>query len=302
MKCIICKLEKPESEEHILPESIGNKSLITRRVCKTCNDRLGSNVDKSLTDHAIVKMYRKKKGLLGKKDVPIKILDGKESDVKTGREFLIRNNIPLLMPRIIEQDKDHYVVEASSFEEGVNYFTKILQRKNYSETEISSLLKRAYCVEGKSLKPTFQVLVEHNYKALAMEAIKIAYEYTFVFLGEKYLKDQIGNLYCEELLRAINAQKRVEISDELSEYVIYPLEGSGLQILLTEHRKQLVSMSFEIAHSIFCVKEGSSLYCVINLFNSNRFSCAVKVTDNEQLYNYKLPVTLLLDDGSTVSL
>ena len=45
MKCIICKEEKNESDEHIIPEALGNKKLITKRVCKDCNNRLGYNVD-----------------------------------------------------------------------------------------------------------------------------------------------------------------------------------------------------------------------------------------------------------------
>ena len=45
MKCIICKKEELESEEHIIPEALGNKKLITKRVCAHCNNKLGTNVD-----------------------------------------------------------------------------------------------------------------------------------------------------------------------------------------------------------------------------------------------------------------
>ena len=55
MKCIICKEERNESDEHIIPEALGNKKLITKRVCKDCNNRLGYNVDDYLVNHPLVK-------------------------------------------------------------------------------------------------------------------------------------------------------------------------------------------------------------------------------------------------------
>lgn len=41
-------MKKMESEKHIVPEALGNKKLITKRVCEKCNNRLGSNNDNLL--------------------------------------------------------------------------------------------------------------------------------------------------------------------------------------------------------------------------------------------------------------
>jgi hypothetical protein len=52
-KCIICFKCKPETDfdkigEHIFPQSLGNKNLITYHVCHTCNGGLGGTVDYAL--------------------------------------------------------------------------------------------------------------------------------------------------------------------------------------------------------------------------------------------------------------
>ena len=59
MRCIICDLEKDESKEHIIPEAMGNSKLITYKVCEECNNKLGSKVDKYLTDYILgmLKLY-----------------------------------------------------------------------------------------------------------------------------------------------------------------------------------------------------------------------------------------------------
>ncbi len=45
MVCIFCKNERPESEEHVFCEALGKPDVIVKFVCKSCNDRLGAEVD-----------------------------------------------------------------------------------------------------------------------------------------------------------------------------------------------------------------------------------------------------------------
>jgi len=47
MKCIFCQKEKPQSVEHIIPESVGG-SIIINNVCRKCNSIFGSEVDNKL--------------------------------------------------------------------------------------------------------------------------------------------------------------------------------------------------------------------------------------------------------------
>ena len=87
MKCIICKEERNESDEHIIPEALGNKKLITKRVCKDCNNRLGYNVDDYLVNHPLVKLLRIDHNLLGKSGKKIKFLEAVETDKNTGSKY-----------------------------------------------------------------------------------------------------------------------------------------------------------------------------------------------------------------------
>ncbi len=50
MICIFCDLEKPSSDEHVIPESIGG-CIHVYKVCKECNDLFGQTVDVVVTRH-----------------------------------------------------------------------------------------------------------------------------------------------------------------------------------------------------------------------------------------------------------
>ncbi len=64
MRCIFCLEERAPSDEHVFPEAIGG-TLKIDRVCKSCNGRLGSDVDVLLTDHGLILM---KRDMLGMQD------------------------------------------------------------------------------------------------------------------------------------------------------------------------------------------------------------------------------------------
>lgn len=93
MRCVICDLEKDGAKEHIIPEAMGNSKLITYKVCEECNNKLGSKVDKYLTDYIITKIIRKNLGFLGKDEKKIKIFPSILPDDK-GEEYLFREDIP----------------------------------------------------------------------------------------------------------------------------------------------------------------------------------------------------------------
>lgn len=61
MVCVYCAAETSvaEDEEHILPESLGNKQMLYRgAVCNSCNHALGCNVDSKIFNEALVAAYR----------------------------------------------------------------------------------------------------------------------------------------------------------------------------------------------------------------------------------------------------
>jgi hypothetical protein len=62
MRCIFCLNEREPSVEHVFPDAIGG-TLVIDRVCKPCNDWLGTNIDALLTDHVLVLAKRNQLGI-----------------------------------------------------------------------------------------------------------------------------------------------------------------------------------------------------------------------------------------------
>ena len=121
MKCIICRENKDESEEHIIPEALGNKKLITKRVCEECNNKLGTNVDNYLTNHPIVKLIRTNEELYGKSGKDIKFFSGVEVDEETGLKYDMKSGKPILQPRIIAGSDGHIRIEAANVKAGFEH-------------------------------------------------------------------------------------------------------------------------------------------------------------------------------------
>lgn len=303
MRCIICQNDKEESVEHIIPEALGNEKLVTMRVCERCNNKLGSNVDNYLTDHPLVKMIRMNNKLLGKKNNDIKFFDGVETDVNTGQKYSMKNNKPLLQARTISSENGGLKVEAANFEDGMAYIRKILKRQGLSEEKINEMCKAAIYYEGNLLSPEFKKDASIDLAKLSLAAIKIAYEYTFEMLGEKYLEDDIAKLFGKELFKAVEANKKdVKPSDELARYVTFPIHGSGMEHTLAEQREVLNRTDMEIFHTIFFVKQDNDLYCVLNLCMTDIISFVVKVTEHKDEYEYNNSITLVSKNGDAFSI
>ena len=69
-KCIICEKIKNEEEfnkEHIIPEFIGG-SLTINSVCKSCNSRLGKEIDSEILNDYLIKCHVVKKKKKKKKN------------------------------------------------------------------------------------------------------------------------------------------------------------------------------------------------------------------------------------------
>ncbi len=57
--CVICKTNKhPDSEEHIIPESLGANLTVSGVVCKKCNNDLGAEIDAPFVDSDYMRFLR----------------------------------------------------------------------------------------------------------------------------------------------------------------------------------------------------------------------------------------------------
>lgn len=303
MKCIICGKEEKKSVEHIIPEALGNEKLITERVCESCNNRLGANVDYYLTNHPLVKIIRINNKLTGKKGKSIKFFDGIEKDINSGTMYSMKDGHPKIMPQIISDREGKIRVEAANFEEGLAYFKKILRRKGYSDKEIESYCYDAHCLESNQLSPEFRKDVSINLALMDLAAIKIAYEYAHLIIGDDYLDDEVALLFKRELCRAVKSEKHdVNPDSELAQYVMFPISGSGLDRLLEEQRKEFTLTDMNVLHTIFFVEQDNNLYCILNLCMTDVISFAVKISGNAVRYKTKMPFSIVFEDGNAVTL
>lgn len=56
--CAYCgKVNDAPSDEHVIPEALGGR-LITRQVCRSCNSKMGSEVDAPLSESLILRLLR----------------------------------------------------------------------------------------------------------------------------------------------------------------------------------------------------------------------------------------------------
>lgn len=72
MRCIFCLMDRLCTVEHVFQYAIGG-TLVTDRVCQSCNSFLGTEVDAPLVHHPFVAFRRSDLGLPGTRG---KLLDG----------------------------------------------------------------------------------------------------------------------------------------------------------------------------------------------------------------------------------
>ena len=206
MRCIICDSEKDGSKEHIIPEAMGNSKLITYKVCEECNNKLGSKVDKYLTDYIITKIIRKNLGFLGKDEKEIKIFPSILPDDK-GEEYLFREDIPK-KKALVEICNGILHIEAESLEEGLKIAYKRLKRMGKSEEEICEILSTYRIGEKKNSQPTFTIPADIDMSRYLLAGIKIAYEYTCELFGDIYSEDKVTKIFRKQLYKASIADKK----------------------------------------------------------------------------------------------
>lgn len=203
--CIFCRELKDKKEfnkEHIILNSLGGIGTenIMENVCTTCNSILGTKVDSLLVNDEIIKWMRfllKVKGRNGVPnpfnfevkyaDTPIvgKLQTNKEGDMigfrASHKANVNKNNILIYGPK---KDFDKYV---QSQLKANNYCIK-------SEEEINNNLidldkpKTSYIEYIELPKELNNSCLENVFPAM----LKMAYEFCFIKLGEKYLEDPVA--------------------------------------------------------------------------------------------------------------
>ena len=300
MKCIICNEEKTESKEHIIPKAMGNDNFITNRVCRSCNNKLGSYVDNYFINHLIIKIIRKDRNWVGESGIPIKLFPSNAVDKVSGKHFLFRDDKPIFLPEaILENDVMH--VEASSLEEGMKIARKKLDRMGFSAERIEEILKNCSLSEKQTIKPEFSFPANIEWGRFGLAIVKIAYEYTHRCLGDSYLENETARVIRQELFKSIYHENDISINNnnDFIKYHFIPCNEDMLHIV----KNCSEGFTVPIRHCLILHKTpDKQLVCDIFLGLINIISFSVLMAEKmasdylrEQMY-----ITLIFDDSSII--
>jgi hypothetical protein len=217
MKCIFCLEERESSLEHVFPDAIGG-TWTTDRVCKPCNDWLGSNVDGELTDHPGMLM---KRFLLG-----IKNRDGSmppferifrggvlANDREQRVTLQLDKKTGELVPKIIHQstrttlEDGREVIEVKVDASQAGELEKIIKRTRkreglppLSEEQLTAAVEAAKNNMVSVEKPEVFHQLKIDFKSFRPAILKIIYEAAFIWLGDAYLEDPIAAVLRKAIL------------------------------------------------------------------------------------------------------
>lgn len=282
MKCIICKKDKNKlSQEHIFPESIGG-SLIINSVCKSCNDKLGRNVDSHLVNHKLIEFARSDLGIVGKKGkIPNPLKKGilsNEPNQKVHIDLIDSNTSKLYcVPNINKNKREdgskeiNIKVDKTDKNKIPNIVNKILKRNNIPEKSKEEIEKTLHKETNKN--PKIELNISIDIVEYQRAIVKIAYELGYYILGNDYLKDETG-----EMLRNffLDNNLKVDFSEKYPiRGKIHFISGSSTMIPIRKEHKNY--------HIASLLKIDNSIGCYIKIFNT--FEGMIVISNKSSTYS-----------------
>lgn len=270
MKCIICNKETTSSEEHIIPEALGNKDFITSKVCKKCNNKLGEKIDYHLTNCFLFKLCRKKYNLLGKKNTPIHLFPSTLKDTNN-ITYLVKNDIPEIIPNLkIDNDSSTIHITASNEDSAKTTLNNYLKKRRFKPEQIKKYLNTMH-FEKKSVKLISFEYIEKIHKNFLLAIIKIAYEIACTFLGDKYNNDDIAKFIQKMLYNEIY-NKNSTFNDIKT---VLPITKKNLYTSIFENT------SYSIMHlCVLHTTEDNMLICDLVFFKKYYYSVLLSKNSN----------------------
>jgi hypothetical protein len=220
MKCIFCLDEKPPSDEHVIPESIGG-TLRIQEVCGDCNSELNRLIDNPFSNCFLIQLARFTYSLGGKRDVvpfPFGALGTFDTGqkVRLDREFTPRPmrtfEVNPLTDGQLEVRFSADVADRGNLE---NMLGKPLRKRLQAEAPgsdpkkvddlISKIVASASAQNASSGQEWIKIPFQVRPRALLGEFIKIAYELWFKTFGLSWVKSSPTARIMREFLFARNA-------------------------------------------------------------------------------------------------
>lgn len=196
--CIICHEVKEDFDiEHVIPDSLAGYFTIDT-VCKSCNNRFGTQLDHYLTNCFFIEMKRNELGLSGRKGkVPDPLVGDVTLDSNPEEIRSVKRNrdgqlvVQLKTTTNIEKDEMGNPVRISirGARSNEKHFPGILEkitiRNKIPKEAIVTKVVEVQKMEHEPVSRRFII----DYSKLMLAVIKIAYEFAATILP-KYLEDE----------------------------------------------------------------------------------------------------------------
>lgn len=272
-RCIFCgrtELDFDEkncwSDEHIVPECLGNSTLIIKNVCKHCNSNLGTYVDNYFVNHHFIKSSRQFYQLRSQNGtIPNAFQEGVTEDgqrIRMSSDF-----IPSIVPSVTQKG-NKISIRANSVEEARAMVTKKLKRLHISPEQINALVSKIDESKLRKFQPEIRYDITLDINRFLLEALKIGYEYALLKFGDAYWDDPTALKIRNRLNRAISGkmQDTCERPPEASYVPDYLMQGLSRTPLVGAHRLSITSTLHNqlIAHIILFFDPVSSFQVLLS--------------------------------------
>lgn len=245
------------TDEHVIPDVLGGYYHIYS-VCKTCNSKLGENVDIKLSGHWLMQGERNVHRLEGKKhNIPNPLVgDGALED---GTKVRIEENeageiAPYVLPSSPKIDKDGIMITVDARDEKLadKMVKKVLKKMGLKDGEYElHPTKTEHTIE----QPWIKQEVSLDLSDYRIGLLKIAYEFA-VDKIPAYYNDPKARLYSKIL-----EDGAIDRLDEVD------FQGDAFLSASVKPLDDYIEYSRPKRHFLFLINSGGKLHCIVRLFD-----------------------------------
>lgn len=288
-RCIVCGKtinelgnDNPLTEEHIIPEALGNNTLIRCILCKSCNSLVGEKIDAPYVNSFTIQLLRKNYGIKGKNGIPNPFKEGVDENGKPIR--LNENFVPQIVP-YVETTNEGWIVHAPTRKEAKKIINEKMERNNATPEKIKQVLERVDQLESEHYSPSICYNKKIDLKKTKLAVLKIAYEYTFSKLGKTYYSDERA-IEVRNILKSAIEGKMDE--KEYKSIAVVPAPEK-FKRMLDEIKKTV-----EPCHMMLLQETSENcLVAFISLFCEPSESYLALVSNNANAYNKNFDVDMI---------
>lgn len=306
MRCIICGEEQEPTPEHIVPQALGNKQLITHQVCMKCNSTLGHKIDSYFVNHQITKCWRNSNQILLSKSKTVHAFNGLITE-HDGVKYILKDN-SVIIPLIPKKINGGYSITSFSKDitQAKSVLKKALKRESKlngtacTQEDIEKSISNAKISSHPIEKVEFPFSYDIDFLYFDLEYIKIAYEFAFLTFNNDYWDDIIQAKYQTFLSFGMNYDRNC-----IRKFINYSTDIKPLVFHSNHYTEQLLphcrdALEKDVLHFLMLIRVQNTIWCQISLCSCNIYHAIIKVSENADRYKMKYDCVCMcvLDDGS----